>query len=312
MFFLQRKNHKQQSDKQYLTRFISVLNNSFFEIVKTPLVLIRKNIVNDVVRRMSLQSLTKASITLEAAMVLPVFLFFFLNLLSAIEMLRLYGNMAFALNMAGGDICLYGYGWEDDTMNAGVLGDTAFSYLYFREKIVDVLGEDYIDQSPLVNGKEGILFTKAKIGEGEWIELEITYEMKMPFEIIGLEKIRVYNTYLGRIWTGYEVSQTDKVWVFVTENGTVYHTKEKCSHLAIYVSKTNMEQVKQLQNKKGNYYAPCELCGKIEGNEVWITETGEKYHKTKDCSGLKRTIYKITLEEAEQKGYASCSRCKEE
>lgn len=312
MFFLQHKNYIKQSDKQYLTRFISVLKNSFFDTVKTPLVLIRKNIIHDVVRRMSLQSLQKASITLEAALVLPVFLFFFLNLFSVIEMLRLYGNMAYALNMAGGDISLYGYGWKENGVDIGVIGDTAFSYLYLREKIVDVLGEDYIEQSPLVNGKEGIIFTKVKIGEGECVEFEVSYEMRLPFGMADYGTIRVYNTYLGRAWTGYEVLQTDKIWVFITENGTVYHSEEKCSHLELHIRQTNLNQVKELRNIKGKCYTPCEFCGKRQGNEVWITESGEKYHKIKECSGLKRTIYKITMEEAKKKGYVLCSRCKEE
>jgi methylphosphotriester-DNA--protein-cysteine methyltransferase len=41
---------------------------------------------------------------------------------------------------------------------------------------------------------------------------------------------------------------------------------------------------------------------------VYITRTGEKYHK-ESCSSLKKSKIPITLEEAIKQGYEPCKRC---
>lgn len=44
-----------------------------------------------------------------------------------------------------------------------------------------------------------------------------------------------------------------------------------------------------------------------DGTIVYVTPTGEKYHR-EDCS-YTTTVRPLTIEEAERKGYDSCSRC---
>lgn len=41
---------------------------------------------------------------------------------------------------------------------------------------------------------------------------------------------------------------------------------------------------------------------------VYVTETGTKYHLA-GCSYLRSSAYEITIEAAEEQGYAPCSRC---
>jgi hypothetical protein len=43
--------------------------------------------------------------------------------------------------------------------------------------------------------------------------------------------------------------------------------------------------------------------------EVYITNTGEKYH-TSGCASVKNSKIAITLEEAVAQGYEACKRCK--
>lgn len=47
--------------------------------------------------------------------------------------------------------------------------------------------------------------------------------------------------------------------------------------------------------------------GSGEG-EVWIPESGSKYHCKSTCSGMKNPT-KVTVEEAESMGYTPCKRC---
>lgn len=47
---------------------------------------------------------------------------------------------------------------------------------------------------------------------------------------------------------------------------------------------------------------------KGSGNMVWIPQSGSKYHKTSDCSGMKNPS-QVTKAEAEKQGYTPCKRC---
>ena len=94
------------------------------------------------IERASLLTLCKmgvqASMTVEAAFVLPLFLFLFVNLGSALEMIRLHGNLQLALWETGNRMCVYGHlvgdeaGGEVSETVAGDLGEVAFSYTYVK------------------------------------------------------------------------------------------------------------------------------------------------------------------------------------
>ncbi len=94
--------------------------------------------------------------TLETALILPLFLFFFLNLGSAVEMLRLHGNLAFALRDVGSRLCVYGSAAE--TFSEGErpelpeLADIALSYTYVKGEVTELLSKQYLDASPLQFG----------------------------------------------------------------------------------------------------------------------------------------------------------------
>ena len=96
----------------------------------------------------------KASMTVETALVLPLFCFFMIHMGSAIEMMRLHGNLEVALWDAGRQVGIYGgilnagdVGEKED--NDDRLGTVAVSYTYVKNQICNQLGEEYLEQSPL-------------------------------------------------------------------------------------------------------------------------------------------------------------------
>ena len=93
----------------------------------------------------------------------------------------------------------------------------------------------------------------------------------------------------------------------VTETGLVYHKDYHCSHLDLSIRMTHLELVEGLRNENGGKYYPCEHCVKGNGGNIYITNSGDRYHSSLSCSGLKRTIYAIPISEAAGKG--ACSRC---
>lgn len=329
MFFLWRRNCKPDFDKQFLTYLECELNKWIACIVysqKLPLVHVLNNLKN-AIRRISLPPLLpggvcrvvyeinlKAGISVEAALVMPLFIFFVLNLFSIMEMLRFHGNMAWALNEVGGKLAIYGYVAEqiEEEWKPGLPENVAISYLYIREEIADLLGKEYMQSAPLSEGEKGILFTEAKILEDDLIELTLTYQMKMPFLPKRLFETRVFHFYKARVWTGYDVAAEDDDMVYVTKNGEAYHVNETCKSLNIQKRQVHIAELETLRNESREIYDACSYCCTRGTEYVWITEEGRKYHETEECSALKRSVIRISSSRAKEEGYKLCNWCAEE
>lgn len=253
---------------------------------------------------------------MEAAVVLPLFLSFFLNLGCAIELIRLHDNLEFALCEIGHRMTVYGYALAGDEGNGSELKDIAFSYGYVKREIVKYLGEQYLEESPLSEGVAGLQFWESEIFTGEdCFELVVTYEVAPFCKLAGFGAFRMANRYYGHLWSGYQIPGAEDAGeshavVYVTENGAVYHTDRNCSHLTLSVRKVSLQEANASHNEYGEHYTPCRRCQDDGTQEkVYITKEGNNIHYRADCPGLKRTVRTVPIEEAGR--YRACSRCVE-
>lgn len=254
----------------------------------------------------------QASMTVEAATVLPLILFFFLNLMSAVEMIRLHGNLQLALREAGNQLSVYSCAYENEEEKT--IQGIVFSYFYIRNQIIDYLGQQYLEESPLVYGADGLNFLESDVVmKGDYLDITLTYQVAPEFQIPGIRSFRMVNRYYGHGWTGYEIpgtsdGQSGEKIVYVTDQGKVYHLTRECSHLSLSVQEIRLPQAYLAVNERGEKYMPCERC-KWQGSyaTVYLTREGNRYHNTIGCAGLKRTIYSIPLSKAEK--YRPCRRC---
>lgn len=272
------------------------------------------------------------SMTVEAAVVLPLFLFFFLNLGSAMEMICLHSNLQLALWQVGNRLSVYGCVVEElDGENSvgskeaisaqeqkgqqesvwADLAGVALSYVYVRDGVEDYLGEKYLDTSPLKEGANSLQFPESNINEAEdCFEIVMTYQVTPLGSLSVFWPFRMANKYYGHFWNGYAVGSQGNAeeYVYITENGQVYHVDRECTHLLLSIKQVNLWEAQEAKNEEGEKYRSCEFC--CEGmalGKVYITEQGDCYHYRKRCVGLKRTVYKVTVAQAE--GYRACSRC---
>lgn len=262
----------------------------------------------------------RAGMTVEAAIVLPCFLFFFLNLLGMIEVYRLHSTLLAALRETGRELSVYAYAYkevtkeEEDEGLEALLENIAFSYLYVRERVEGLAGEEYLDTSPLSKGRESIWYADSSIlQQGDIIDLVASYQISPFVGIVGFRPARFYCRYYGRAWTGYEVApegdrQNGEEYVYVAENAEVYHLSRECTHIRLSISECEAPDLEILRNESGSKYTPCELCITFPDGRFYIARAGDRYHQDLNCSGLKRTITVMLRSEAEQK-YRICSRC---
>ena len=255
----------------------------------------------------SIRAMVPAGMTVEASMALPLFLFFFLHLMGCVEMLRLHGKLTFGLWDTGKKLMVYGAVAEEAGMD---IPDIGVSYLYVENCLVGLFGKEYLDNSPLVYGRGGLNFLASEYNE-EVVDIALTYEVHPKITLFPFSYTRLGNRFLGKTWSGYDVSGEEVRYVYVTLYGEVWHSTPDCTHIFIDIKLASRKNIESMQNSSGAYYRLCELCeGEQWRDVVYYTPQGECYHKVKDCSALIR--YVRAMEWTPGIPYRACSRCGKE
>ena len=134
--------------------------------------------------------------------------------------------------------------------------------------------------------------------------------------LIPLPKVWMHNTVKVHAWTGAEEggkgsgdSTEPEEMVFVTESGSVYHTKAGCRYLNLSITQVSGSSVSQRRNDNGEKYSPCETCSRHQNpsGTVYITGSGNRYHNDASCSGLKRTVRLV--KKSQLGNMHVCSKC---
>lgn len=253
-----------------------------------------------------------ASLTVEAALVLPVFLFAVLAVIMIGEAVRFSSNLNASLMESAKKMSIYAYAGKN--VAAGSVGGKVISMTAGKNMVTADLGKTYTEVSPVEGGISGLSFIHSSVmGPDQMIDLNVVWKMKIMFPLPGINGFKVIDRARIRAFTGYDNTRRvdrsgeSEEMVFITERGTVYHRDRNCRHLNIKISTVNRASVKGMRNSSGGKYYPCEYCGKGTGDNLYITEDGDRYHTKISCPGLKRTIKTVPISEVGGRG--PCARC---
>lgn len=277
----------------------------------------KKQFLKGISAFISLKAEVSAGMTVEASMVLPLFVFFFVNIGCAVEMIRFQNNMEFALTEVGNQLALYSVPAEQlvdtDSSFLEEVADFSLSYTYVKASLLDYLGKTYVEESPVVGGRGGLWFGESELwGKNDCLDLIVSYRVRPMMEIPGFPGFRMANRYYGHKWNGYAIPSVEEELIYVTEYGEVFHEDVNCTHLFLTIKQVTLWEARNSCNSQGVKYEPCLLCGE-ELLDAWfrlsvyIAEDGEGIHCRRDCPGLKRTIFVYPKERAKE--YPPCSRC---
>ena len=255
---------------------------------------------------------------MEAAIVLPLYMMAVISLISIIQMYKTYETVSYGLLCSGKEVALYIAGQDLATkIDSEELKNymaTAISDSYVAEKVKGILQKDSVAGACISGGARAVntLLSKITVGTGsrDIIDLVITYRMEPAADIFGIGNYAAVNRLRLHPWTGYEggafSEEEDDRIVYITETGEVYHLSRSCSHLNLSIHEVSADSLESLRNSSGGKYKPCENC-KGEGENVYITDDGDRYHSSLSCSGLKRTIIEIKYSEVGDR--RACSGC---
>ena len=177
--------------------------------------------------------------------------------------------------------------------------------------IVGAIGQRRLSQSMIAGKSGGIDCHKSRVWPGSGIiEIVVEYKIQPPVRIFGIPLISQTERVRIKGWNGYQQgSYAEKQgYVYITEMGTVYHKSYQCTHLKLAIRAGNVSDVADLRNEYQGKYYPCEKCkAKSASGMIYYTASGDRYHASLGCSGLKRNIRAVKLSEVGGRG--ACSRC---
>jgi hypothetical protein len=240
----------------------------------------------------------KGSVTVEAALAVPLFFLAVVSLLYLFEIMAIQTSVRAGLQYAGKEIAKNAY------VQSMILPSS------LQNDVVYAIGEERLDRSIVVGGSGGISLQKSNISARTGIgKLTASYKVRIPILVFAVSPIEYKTSIRIKGWVGYEkegFGQEAEDTVYVTETGLVYHKNYHCTYLDLSIHMVSKSEIDNLRNESGGKYYSCRYCY-TTGSSVYITDDGDRYHSSVSCSGLKRTVYAIPLSEAIGKG--ACSRC---
>ena len=292
------------------------------------------------VRKKECGRYVRASMTLEAAIVVPLFIFFIMNILFVMEMVRLQSGLQAALQQTGEQICELAYytrfgvgSGENGEGDGGGLpaeaggaeglgsGDAlsfALSEAYVRSRVVSYLGKSYLGSTCLKGGAGGLSFAGCRImTEGDRVDLIVNYRIRPFVRVLAPAQFPMQARFSGHAWVGWtegsgcgagSTGSSAGEKVYVTKYGSVYHDDPDCIYLNPQVRSVPGSEVDNCRSGDGSKYYPCEYCHPDRNGTVYITKEGNRYHSNTQCGAIRRTIRQVDSETA-QNNLPPCPKC---
>lgn len=259
----------------------------------------------DISKRRAFSSVSfSGSLTVEASLVLPIFLGAVFMLTGVFQVMTVYEEVNSYLCSTGRKLAAYSEVYD------GIESADLYKLFYAD------LGNSGIESEYIVGGRAALIPVMTK--ESELIQIKLTYAVKVQGYFRQSGKVMVTDCVYVYPWLGASVGDGGNAagnnkteLVYVAENGVVYHKDENCSYLALSIHSCRLQDISRLRNEYGAKYVQCERCGKYaNGNDtVYITDSGRAWHTNRQCSGLKRDLHTMTQDEAGKSGLRPCSRC---
>lgn len=253
----------------------------------------------------------RATLTVEAAVVLPLFLFAMIAALQYGAVMETAARFGASLTETGKQMATAAYvtRFGGDLGEAPEIAVKALSATYAKQRLVSQAKD--VSAVKRVN-----LLLSSFLEEDDTIDLVLTYQIRSPIGMIKLPGSFFLQRARVRAWTGRENGggegteggDGDGTYVYVTETGSVYHDDPNCTHLKLSIREVDEAELAGLRNNGGGKYHSCEKCGGASADgKVFITNEGDRYHSSLSCSGLKRTVRQVSKEELGD--MRACSKC---
>ncbi len=238
------------------------------------------------------------SYTIEAAVILPVFICFIAFAIFFMKILVTQMTIQKVIDKTGQEISIL----------AGIKDDISI-----EEVRILCNGRIYTEASPLFSvdgGISNIDYSNSELGNN-YINIYVSYRISFPLDIFGPLTWDIQQVSSSRKWIGWDPSEGEAngEFVYITKYGQAYHLKSSCPFLRLGIKAVEKKTVGEKRNENGKKYKPCKGCkaNQSKNEMVYFTDYGDVYHVSLNCKGLNRSIMRIRIEQVE--GRHRCPKC---
>ncbi len=265
-----------------------------------------------------------ASLTIEAAIVIPLVTFFAIFMCSPLFIMN--SDLILRDKMMNCAFKLSEYYFilakSEDTefvkenKELSELAASGISIAYANNYIIDDAFSEYLHKSVIYNEKS-FSFALSSISAKE-SDINLTAicrtNMRLPFRLPVFQFI--HRCYI-RGFNGQSITESDyeAVRVYITKYGSVYHKTKECTYLynvyAIDMEWENYVNYKGDIEYMNRAYKYCRRCLSLYNSStecVYMAIGADTYHYSLECPTLKRTVYSTNIDTISD-DYVPCSRC---
>jgi len=260
------------------------------------------------------------SLTIEAAMALPLFLFAVMILMTPMKLLNDGRKIQTALDITGEELSQYVSAFKElkrgEDLSAAGLNELPDGFLEgITEQSILLYVRMKMGKYEVYQDAESVSFLRSSVlKDKETIDLIMDYRIRLPFPVLGLKSVPMSARCFRRAWIGntllYEDESGDtEEMVYVGRDSTRYHKKRTCHYLYNHIRAVNETDLESIRNTDGGIYKPCSRCRSLakEGSVVYIMPSGEKFHSSRECSAITAYVRLVPISEVIHLG--ACSYC---
>ena len=241
---------------------------------------------------------SRAALTVEAALELPVFFILIAIVLQYACVMRTAAQYSGSLTTAAQEMAIAAY--KEEYGDANKVIRAALSDAWAASQVISTAPDrDAVRNASFLNS--------SYLKDDDFIRLVLSYQPKPKFSLIQLPFTFFVQKAVVRGWVGKdgnsgrgakeEKEDPSHRKVYVTEHGSVYHTNPGCSHLKVTIIPVSKEQLKSARNTSGSKYHRCPYCSNRSTGRYYVDPYGSCYHTSVDCPSLKRTVHELDLDE---------------
>lgn len=294
--------------KNWINRQSKRRNKVFCEFPKKIIVTLQVRLPENMTARSGkrVSFSASASMTVEAALVLPLFLFAGCILMQPFPILNTQRQVQEILEVAA----------EDISQNAGVAWNGAQISEPMTEAAAWAYAEAFVRKKTAALPIQNLSLKQSQLlKDGKTIDLIAHYQVRMPFPVLGVREVEQTNRSFRYAWTGLDGpvdgaggrQDADEAVVYVGRDSTRYHVSRSCHYLSTELKAVSYADLEVYRSKDGARYKPCDRCGASHGAVVYITPYGERYHSNQECSALAAYVREVPKSQVEYLG--PCSYC---
>lgn len=265
---------------------------------------------------------SRGSLTLEAALVFPLFVFLCTVLLIPMRMMDRQRQIQAAVEAVGEKVsqyaysaCLLGKGDEeqmDESREEPDGGDMKDIFGFASQAGIEAMVLRQIDKKWI----RDVSFMGTAV-ENDMVHIVMAYRMPLPFSVFSMDSVKAEAVCVRRLWTGAEGNRKGNLlpgeeekeeMVYIGRNSTRYHRNRNCHYLFNDLKQVQKGEMDGLRNQEGKRYYPCPSCGAADSKgPFFVMPWGTRYHSTGQCRAIRAYVRTVPLREVTYLG--ECSYC---